>query len=73
MLDAMARSFPDVGPSELLGRCLAAMNDSLKTPGGASPFQQLLGRSPLVTLDVGQEPKNLPLLTAEGCADDEFG
>ena len=27
----------------------------------------------MVTLDVGQEPENLPLLTAEGCAEDEFG
>ena len=46
MLDAMVRSFPDADPSELLGRCLAAMNDMLKTPGGASPFQRLFARIP---------------------------
>ena len=49
------------------------MNDMLTTPGGASPFQRLLGRSPLVTPDVGQGPENLPLRTAEGCAEDDFG
>ena len=38
MLDAMVRSFPDVGPQELLGRCLAAMNDMLKTPAELLPF-----------------------------------
>ena len=73
MLDAMVRSFPDADPSELLGRSLAALNDMLKTPGGASPFQRLIAHTPLTTLDIGQEPENLPLLTAEGCAEDEFG
>ena len=52
---------------------MAALNDSLRTPGGVSPFQRLIGRTPLTTLDIGQELDNLPLITDELCAEDEFG
>ena len=73
MLTAMAKTNPEIAHDELLGRCLAAFNDMSKTRGGWSPFQRLISRTPVTCGDMMEEPDNLPLLTAELAAEDEFG
>ncbi len=52
---------------------LAAYNDLSKTTGGWSPYQRLLGRTPLTGGDVLGDPESLPLHKAELAADDDFG